>query len=142
MKKLAIIFLIGIIIIVGISYMYLNYKANYNEARRENNKFESYYNQEFYGADVVTIINKAYDNNLTNAVEKDEKGIFKENDTNSIKIDVKMLDTDTTYTMETLYSGGMQNFVEYYSGIKFKCTKIEYHPNKKVKYMLIEQITQ
>ncbi len=142
MKKLAIIFLIGIIIIVGISYMYLNYKANYNEARRENNQFESYYNQEFYGADVVTIINKAYDNNLTNAVEKDDKGIFKENDTNSIKIDVKMLDTDTTYTMETLYLGGMQNFVEYYSGIKFKCTKIEYHPNKKVKYMLIEQITQ
>lgn len=142
MKKLAIIFLIGIIIIVGISYMYLNYKANYNEARRENNQFESYYNQEFYGADVVTIINKAYDNNLTNAVEKDDKGIFKENDTNSIKIDVKMLDTDTTYTMETLYSGGMQNFVEYYSGIKFKCTKMEYHPNKKVKYMLIEQITQ
>ena len=142
MKKLAIIFLIGIIIIVGISYMYLNYKANYNEARRENNQFESYYNQEFYGADVVTIINKAYDNNLTNAVEKDENGIFKENNTNSIKIDVKMLDTDTTYTMETLYSGGMQNFVEYYSGIKFKCTKIEYHPNKKVKYMLIEQITQ
>ena len=142
MKKLAIIFLIGIIIIVGISYMYLNYKVNYNEARRENNKFESYYNQEFYGADVVTIINKAYDNNLTNAVEKDDKGIFKENDTNSIKIDVKMLDTDTTYNMETLYSGGMQNFVEYYSGIKFKCTKIEYHPNKKVKYMLIEQITQ
>ena len=38
MKKLAIIFLIGIIIIVGISYMYLNYKANYNEARRENNQ--------------------------------------------------------------------------------------------------------
>ena len=142
MKKLAIIFLIGIIIIVGISYMYLNYKANYNEARRENNQFESYYNQEFYGADVVTIINKAYDNNLTNAVEKDDKGIFKENNTNSIKIDVKMLDTDTTYTMETLYLGGMQNFVEYYSGIKFKCTKIEYHPNKKVKYMLIEQITQ
>ena len=122
--------------------MYLNYKANYNEAKRENNQFESYYNQEFYGADVVTIINKAYDNNLTNAVEKDDKGIFKENETNSIKIDVKMLDTDTTYNMETLYSGGMQNFVEYYSGIKFKCTKIEYHPNKKVKYMLIEQITQ
>ena len=142
MKKLAIIFLVGIIIIVGISYMYLNYKANYNEARRENNQFESYYNQEFYGADVVTIINKAYDNNLTNAVEKDDKGIFKENETNSIKIDVKMLDTDTIYNMETLYSGGMQNFVEYYSGIKFKCTKIEYHPSKKVKYMLIEQITQ
>lgn len=142
MKKLAIIFLIGIIIIVGIAYMYLNYKLNYNETRKENNQFESYYNQEFYGADVVTLINKAYDNNLTNAVEKDKNGIFKENDINSIKIDVKMLDNDTTYNMETLYSGGMDRFVQYYNSIKFKCTKIEYHPNKKVKYLLIEQITQ
>ena len=142
MKKLAIIFFIGIIMIVGIAYMYLNYKASYNEARKENNQFESYYNKEFYGADVVTLINKAYDNNLTNAVEKDENGIFKENDTNSIKIDVKMLDNDTTYNMETLYSGGMDIFAQYYNSIMFKCTKIEYHSNKKIKYMLIEQITQ
>lgn len=143
MKKLAIIFLIGIIMIVGISYMYLNYKASYNEAKKENNQFESYYNQEFYGADVVTLINKAYDNNLTNAVEKDEKGVFKENDTNSIKIDIKIIDNDTTYNMETLYAGGMDRFVENYNGIRFKCTKIEYHKSTgKVKYMLIEQITQ
>ncbi len=142
MKKLAIIFLIGVVIIVGIAYMYLNYKASYNEARKENNQFESYYNQEFYGADVITLINKAYDNNLTNAVEKDDKGVFKENNTNSIKIDVKMLDNDTTYNMETLYSGGMDRFAEYYNSIMFKCTKIEYHSNKKVKYLLIEQITQ
>ena len=142
MKKLAIIFLIGIIMIVGISYMYLNYKASYNEAKKENNQFESYYNKEFYGADVVTLINKAYDNNLTNGVEKDNQGIFKENDTNSIKIDIKMLDNDTTYNMETLYSGGMDRFIQYYNSIMFKCTKIEYHSNKKVKYMLIEQITQ
>ena len=142
MKKLAIIFLIGVILIVGISYMYLNYKANYNEARRENNQFESYYNQEFNGADVVTLINKAYDNNLTSGVERDKNGIFIENDTNSIKIDVKIIDNDTLYNMETLYIGGMDKFVQNYNGIKFKCTKIEYHQNRKIKYMLIEQITQ
>ena len=104
MKKLALIFLIGIIVIVGIAYMYLNYKANYYEAKRENNQFESYLNQEFYGADVVTLINKAYDNNLTNQVEKDKEGKFVENDNNSIKIDIKMTDTDTVYDMETLYA--------------------------------------
>ena len=91
MKKLAIFFLIIIVIIVGISYIYLNYKANYYQAKKENNQFESYYNQEFYGADVVTIINKAIDNNLTNAVGRDNKGKFIENDTNSIKIDIKMI---------------------------------------------------
>ncbi len=143
MKKIAIFFLIIVIIIVGISYMYLNYKANYHEAQRENNQFESYYNEEFYGADVVTIVNKAYDNNLTNSVQKDDKGKFIENETTSIKIDLKMLDTDKTYDMETLYSGGMDKFAKYYNNIKFKCTKIEYHKKtQKVKYMLIEQITE
>lgn len=143
MKKLAIFFLIIIVIIVGISYIYLNYKANYYQAKKENNQFESYYNQEFYGADVATIINKAIDNNLTNAVGRDNKGKFIENDTNSIKIDIKMIDNDTIYDMETLYAGGMDKFVQYYNQIKFKCTKIEYHStNGKVKYLFIEQITQ
>ena len=142
MKKLAIIFLIGIILIVGISYMYLNYKANYNTIRRENIKFEDYYNKELEVSDVVTLINKAYDYNLTNAVEKDQNGIFKENNINSIKIDLKMLDRDKVYNMETIYSGTMEKFAEMYTGIKFKCTKIDYHKNGKVKYMLIEQITQ
>ncbi len=123
--------------------MYLSYKANYHEAQRENNQFESYYNQEFYGADVATIVNKAYDSNLTNSVQRDDSGNFIENDTTSIKIDLKMLDTDETYNMETIYKGGMDKFVQYYGSIKFKCTKIEYHnKTQKVKYMLIEQITE
>ena len=143
MKKIAIFFFILIVIIVGVSYAYINYRANYYEAKRENNQLESYYNQEFYGADVVTIINKAIDNNLTNQVQRDNKGKYIENETNSIKIDIKMLDNDTTYDMETLYAGGMDRFVQYYSQIKFKCTKVDYHKsNGKIKYMLIEQITE
>lgn len=142
MKKIAIFLLVIIIIVVGISYLYLNYKANYYEAKRENNQFESYYNQEFYGAEVVTLINKAIDNNLTNQVARDAQGKYIENDTNSIKIDLKMLDVDKTYDMETVYAGGMDKFIQYYNEIKFKCTKIDYHSsNGKVKYMLIEQIT-
>lgn len=141
MKKLAIFFLIIIVIIVGISYIYLNYKANYYKAKKENNQFESYYNQEFYGAEVVTIINKAIDNNLTNGLKRDNKGKFIKNNTNSIKIDIKMLDNDTTYDMETLYAGGMDKFVQYYNEIKFKCTKIEYHQKTKyVSYMYFEEI--
>ena len=143
MKKLALFFLMIVIIIVVISYMYLNYKANYYEAKKENNQFESYYEQEFYGAEVVTLINKAIDNNLTNQVLRDENGKYIENDTNSIKIDIYMLDNDTTYDMETLYSGGMDQFIQYYNQIKFKCTEIDYHKSTgKVKYMLLEQITE
>ena len=47
MKKLAIFFLIIVIIIVGISYIYLNYKANYYETKKSNNQFEEYYQKEF-----------------------------------------------------------------------------------------------
>ncbi len=143
MKKLAIFFLIIIISIVGISYLYLNYKSNYNIAQKENRQFETYNGQEIYGTELTTIINKAIDNNQNNEVQKDNKGNFIGNDSNSIQIDIKMLDNEKTYNMETLYNGGMDKFVQFYSEIKFKCTKLDYHRvTNKVKYMLFEQITQ
>lgn len=144
MKKLAIFFLILVIIVVAIAYMYLNYKSNYDTIKRENVQFENYYNKNVYGADLATIINKAVDSNIKNKVQKDSNGNYIENDTNSIKIDIKMLDDDNkNYSMETLYNGGMDKFVEYYSGITFKCTQLTYHDKtKRVKYMLFEQITQ
>ena len=138
MKKIALFFLIIIIIIVGVSYIYLNYKASYNNAKRENMQFESYYNKEIYGTELTTIINKAIDSNDNNEISKDEKGKYI-----SINIDIKIIDNDKTYQMETLYNGGMDKFIQYYSQIEFKCTKIEYHKyTNRVKYMLFEQITQ
>lgn len=143
MKKLAIFFLIVIIIIVGISYLYLNYKANYYTAQRENKQFESYEGQEIYGTEVATIINKATDSNQNNEIPKDQKGKYIDNDSNSIQIEINMLDNEKRYTMETLYAGGMDKFVQYYGEIKFKCTSLQYHKTtNKVKYMLFEQITQ
>ena len=143
MKKIALFFLIIVVIVVGISYIYLNYQVGYNTAKKENNQFESYYEKEIYGAELTSIINKAIDNNSKNQVEKDKKGNYIDNNQNSIKIDIKMLDIDKTYAMETLNSGGMDKFVQYYNEIKFKCKKIEYHQTtNKVKYMLFEQITQ
>ena len=143
MKKVAIFFLIIIIIVATMSYMYINYKLGYEEAKRENKQFESYNGQEIYGTELTSIINKAVNNNQNNEVQKDNKGIYKNNNTNSINIEIKMIDNDKTYSMETIYNGGMVKFIQFYGEIKFKCTKIEYHnTTKKVKYMLFEQITQ
>ncbi len=143
MKKLAIFFLIIISIIAGISYLYLNYKANYYAVQRENAPFESYNNQEIYGTELTTIINKAVDNNKKNKIEKDKKGKYIENDSNSIKIDIQMVDNEKTYEMETLYNGGMDKFVQFYGQIRFKCTKIEYHKaTNRIRYLLFEQITE
>ena len=143
MKKIAIFFTIMIIIICGISYMYLNYKAQYNTAKRTNMEFENYLNVEIYGTDLATIINRAIDNNITNEIEKDNKGIYQDNNENSINIEIKMLDNDTVYQMEKIYDGGIEKFINYYSNIKFRCSDFKYHSStNRVKYMLFEQITQ
>ena len=143
MKKIIIFFAIVVIIICGISYLYLNYKAEYNMSKKANLEFEKYLNEEVYGTDLSTIINRAVDNNQKNEVEKNNKGFYLNNDTNSISIEIKITDNDTIYQMETLYNKGIQNFINYYENIKFKCVEIKYHSStNKVKYMLFEQITE
>lgn len=142
MKKIAIFFIIIILIICAIFAMYISYKANYNISKKSNLSFEKYLNEEVYGSELATVINRAIDRNEKNEVEKNNKGIYQNNDTNSINIEIKMLDDDTIYQMETFYRGGIQNFINYYSNIKFKCVDIKYHSStNQVKYMLFEQTT-
>ena len=142
MKKIVIFLVVVLIIVAVISYIYLNYKFSYNEAKQQNIQYESYYQQEIYGADLATLINKATDDNIKNKVEKDDKGLYIDNDDDSIKVDIKFLDDDSIHTMEEIYNGGTSTFVQYYNQIKFKCTKIEYHEKTgKVSYMFFEQIT-
>jgi len=142
MKKIAIFFIITILIICTISAMYITYKANYNTSRKANLSFERYLNEEVYGSELATVINRAIDKNEKNEVEKNNKGIYQNNDKNSINIEIKMLDDDTIYKMEKFYNSGIQNFINYYGKIKFKCVDIKYHNStNQVKYMLFEQTT-
>ena len=141
MKKIIIFFVIILIIISSISYIYLNYKSDYNMAKKANLQFEKYLNKEAYGTDVATAINTAIDNNTKNEIEKNNKGIYLNNNKNSINIEIKMSDNDSIYQMETIYNNGIQNFINYYGNIKFKCTNLEYHKStNKVKYLLFEQV--
>lgn len=143
MKKIAIFFLIIIIIVTGISYLYLNYKANYETAKKENMQFESYINKEIYGAELSTIINRAIDTNIKNNIDKDRKGKYIDNNRNSINIDIKFTDNSNIYNMEKIFNSEIENFINYYGKIKFKCSNIEYHLSTgKVKYLLFEQITE
>lgn len=142
MKKIAIFFLIVIIVIAGVSYLYLNWKANWKVAQRQNRQFESYFEQEIYGSELATILNKAMDNNQKNEIPKDKKGNYIDDGNHCLKIEIYMLDNEETYPMETLFQGGMDKFVQYYNAIKFKCVAIEYHKTtNKVSYMRFEQIT-
>ena len=143
MKKIAIFLLIIIGIVSTISYLYLNSINNQRIAQKENIKFEIYKDEEITGAEVTTLINKAINSNQQNEIEKDKKGRYIDNETNSINIDIKFIDDDVTYNIEKIYNNGMDKFLTCYRDIKFKCVDVQYHDKtQKIKYMLFEQITQ
>lgn len=143
MKKIVVFFSIIIIAVASISMIWINYQTKINQAKKENEEFTFYENKTIYGAQLVTIMNKAINKNTENDVAKDQKGNYINNDTNSVQIEVKFIDVNKTFNMETIYSGTMEKFVENYNNIQFVCSKIEYHKNTKlVKYLLFEQLTQ
>lgn len=144
MKKFVIFLVIVMIIVCTISYLYFNYVSYNQEIRNSNLEFEQYLNKELNGNDVGSIINKAIDYNEKNEIQKDDDGLYIENDENSIRVDIKMLDDDgTIYQMEKIYNGNINNFMKYYSLIKFKTVQVDYHKKTgKIKYILLEQVTQ
>lgn len=143
MKKFIIFLIVILIIISYITYLYLDYRADIKSAQYDNMKYEKYLDKEVNANIVASIINRAVDNNIREEVQKSNNGVYIDNQKSSINVQIKFLDNDKTYDMETLYNDGMDNFIKYYNQIDFKCTKIDYHKDTgRVKYMLFEQITQ
>ena len=141
MKKIIIILAIVIIIVCVVAVKYYSYKVAYNMILEENSEYEQYKDKEIYGIDLATAINKTVDKNIKNGIEKDEKGFFKQNDENSIEIEIFIKDNETMYKMEAFYNSGTEQFVQYYGNIKFKCSKLEYHEKTgKISYLLFEQL--
>ena len=139
-KVIMFVAIIVIIIVTLVGYRYISYKNHYKEIQKENSDFDKYKDQEVYGLDVASLINMAIDKNTKNKIEKDDNGNFITNEENSIEIEIYMTDNDTTYKMESISNSGIEQFLQYYKDIKFKCSKIEYHKNTgRVKYILFEQ---
>ena len=143
MKK-TVVYIISIVIIICviIASKFYTSKDYLVEIKKFNTKYEKYINSEVIGTDVASIINQAVDDNEYERIKKDEKGKYLQNNENSINIDVKITECkeEQIYTMETLYSGGMDQFVKYYGQIPFKASKVEYNENKRIKYILFEQL--
>ena len=141
MKKVFIFFIIIVIIICGILFQYNSYKRAKNNIASENSEFEQYINNDIYGIDLATIINKSIDKNKKNKIQKDNQGFFIENDENSIEVEIYIKENETTYKMEQIYKQGTEQFVQFFINEKFKCSKVEYHSKtNRIKYMLFEQI--
>ena len=141
MKKFLIFFVIIIVIVSIVAVQYSSYKVEQDTIKQENAEFEQYKDKEIYGLDLATIINKVMDKNIKNEIPKDNQNMFIENETNSIKMEIYMTDNEETYRAETFYNNGIEQFMEFYRDIKFKCSKIEYHEKTgKIKYLYFEQI--
>lgn len=141
MKKILIFLAIVVIIITVALVNYSSYISEKNALKAENAEYEKYKDKEVYGLEVATMINKIVDKNTKNNIEKDDNGLFIQNESNSIELEIYMIDNETTYKMEAIYNGGIDNFVQHYGDIKFKCSKIEYHQSTgKIKYILFEQL--
>lgn len=146
MKKVLISLLIILTVVTIIVVIYIsNNNKNIIETKKINQEYEIYLNKEIFGTDVSTIINKVIDSNERNEIPKDEKGMYIQNDTNSIKVEIVMLDenTTTTYQMETIQKVGMNRFIDNFNLINFRCSKIEYHNKTKlVSKIIFEQIEE
>ncbi len=102
--------------------------------------------KEMYGADIVTIINKAIDNNEENNISKDENGNYIENE-KSVKVELTLLSTDedsktieVVYPMETLEKAGLNEFISNFGLTLFECTDIEYNSENRVSKIFVKQL--
>ena len=143
MKRFIVLISIVIIVVVLVSFNYMSFKQEQNKILKYNLEFEKYNQKEIYGTDLTTIINRVININEKNNVEIGNDKRYVNNKNNSISIDIKMTDIEQVYAMEPIYYRGIEEFVQHYGNIQFKCTKIEYHKaTGKVSYLYFEQISE
>lgn len=128
MKKTIVVVLVILCVISIFAYYSIKkMEVKKNEIEKFNAEYEYYNDKNLNGLDITTLINRATSNNEKYEIEKDENGMYILDDEYSIEIYVTMIINETTYKMERITQIGTTAFVEYFGGVRFKCTKVEYH---------------
>lgn len=144
MKKTLIVFgILFLTVLLIVSVSLIQNKENLMAIQKENAEYEKYKEGQVFGTQVASLINKATNENLKNEVQQDKKGFFIENETNSVKIEIKLQNEKElkTYQMETIQKVGTDGFIKNFNLILFKCINIEYHEQtKRVSKVVFEQI--
>ena len=142
MKKTFLILLTVIVIAILISSYYIyNARLMETSAQKNNKQYEEYCSKKIIGTQLISLINKAIDNNEKNEVLKQPNSIYYENNNkNSIQITVKFTEEDRIIKMEDIAEKGTENFVKYFSTAIFECTKVEHHKDTQyIKSLHFEQ---
>lgn len=109
-----------------------------------NSFFEKYKDKTLYGTEVLTIINKAIDINEKNKyianIQETEKP-------ENVSVEIIFIYTDKDGNilekkskMEDVEKAGLSNFIANFSLTEFKCEKIEYNTQDRVKNVILKQI--
>lgn len=142
MKKQTIIILILLIIIfLIVAFAVVQNMQKEREIANYNKQYEQYTEKQIYGTDLATLINKAVNDNEKNNVEKDENEYYIQNETDSVKIYVKLQEEGENFPMERIFKLGITEFVKNFNIESFKCTQINYHEQtKKISEIYFEVI--
>ncbi len=148
MKKIVIFLIIAVsIIIISVLINISNNRNKLNEIAKFNEQFEAFNDKTIYGADILTIINKAIDNNDTHNIEKSSNGEYIDDGKYTVKIDIILLTRDVEnniievkHPMEDLQKAGLEGFITNFSLTPFKYTKIEYNNLGQVSKIEVRQL--
>ena len=120
--------------------------------QRFNSEYEKYQNKDLYGIDVVTVINKAIDNNTQNNIAKDEKGRYINNEESSIQIELNLIASvnektgekkQVTHPMERIMEVGLDGFISNFNLTIFRVKEINYHEKTgRISKITFEQIEE
>ncbi len=136
MKK--IIWTIAIILIIIIIVIAVKINSNtrkISDISSFNKQFEDIYKDKtLYGADVLTIINKAIDNNTLYHIEKDDSENYIDDGKYCLRVEITLLGTndegeiyEVQRQMEALKKAGLEEFIASFSLTSFKCINVEYN---------------
>lgn len=126
-KTLAIVLTLFIIIIVVLAVNLKAVQDDEKAIKEFNYEYEQYLGKKVYGTEVTTIINKAIENNKNHYIQKDDKGMYINDELYCIKVELNMITVEKTYQMEQLYNAGLTEFVKNFNIIEFECSNVEYH---------------
>lgn len=133
---LTILIILSIVVVLAVQ----NYQRQQFVSKQANRFYENYLNKPIAGTDLITVINKAMDENEKNKVKKD-KIYFQENDENSIKIEIHFLEEKRTILMEDIAKASTERFIKFFGQAKFTCTNVSYHSKTgKIKYLSFQQV--
>lgn len=124
------VFTICLIFVIIMVILLMNYEENRKkqlETQKINNIYEAYNKEKLYGLDIITVINKAIDNNEKYEISKDSNGLYIADDLYSIKINIVLKANEKTYPMEKINAVGIEAFVQNFGIIEFKCSDVKYH---------------